>query len=404
MMEKIQAFLREVGRSAGVEDWIIEVLSKPEKVYKATLTIKMDDGTIRTFPAYRVQYNTARGPAKGGIRFHPNVTEEEVTALAFWMTIKNAVVNIPYGGGKGGVAVNPKELSRNELERLSRAYVRAFAEAFGVDKDIPAPDVYTNPQIMAWMLDEFETIVRRKEPGFITGKPISLGGSLVRDIATALGGFYVVEEVLRDVDLEKPTVAIQGFGNAGSNFARLASEAGWKVIAVSDSKGGIYDPDGLDIEEVLRTKKETGSVINYEGARRISNEELLTLDVDLLVPAAIENVITEKNVEEVKAKVILELANGPTTPEADRILQKKGVVVVPDVLANAGGVTVSYFEWVQNRTGEYWKEEEVKRKLSEKMKTAYKDVKEESEDLTKLREGAYRLAVKRVAEALRWRF
>lgn len=402
MMEKIIRFLDNVGKKAKIEQWVIKVLAAPEKVHKATLVIKKDDGTIETFPAYRVEYNTARGPAKGGIRFHPSVTEEEVTALAFWMSIKNAVMDLPFGGGKGGVAVNPKELTKNELERLSRAYVRAFADVLGVDRDVPAPDVYTDSQVMAWMMDEYEVIVRKKEPGVITGKPIALGGSYVRSVATALGGIFVLQEALKDVG-KIETAAIQGFGNAGSNAALFLHEMGIKVVAVSDSRGGVFDENGLPIEELIRTKKEKGSVIAF-NTKRITNEELLELDVDLLVPAAVESVITQNNASRIKAKTILELANGPITPEADNILQEKGTIVIPDVLANAGGVTVSYFEWVQNRTGERWSEEEVKKKLREKMSQAYKDVKERAEDITKLREGAYVLALERIGETLRWRY
>ncbi len=402
MMGKIVEFLERVGKKANVEKWMIKILSKPERVHKASLTIKMDDGSVETFQAYRVEYNTALGPAKGGIRFHPSVSEEEVTALAFWMAIKNAVMDLPYGGGKGGVAVNPKELSRGELERLSRAYVRAFWGVLGVDKDVPAPDVYTDAQVMAWMLDEYETLVGRREPGMITGKPIILGGSHVRSVATALGGIFVLEEAMKDVG-KIETAAVQGFGNAGSHAALFLQSMGIKVVAVSDSKGGVMDEEGLAVEEVIRVKREKGSVVGYD-AKQITNRELLELDVDLLVPAAVENVINKENARNIKARVILELANGPITPEADRILQEKGVIVIPDVLANAGGVTVSYFEWVQNRTGERWEEREVKEKLRKKMTKAYRDVRERAQDLTGLREGAYILALERIGEALRWRY
>ncbi len=402
LFEQALEVLHRTVKKVDVDEWILEAISKPKRVVKVSFPVKMDDGSIRTFTGYRVLYNDARGPGKGGIRFHPNVNEDEVTALAFWMTIKNAVVDLPFGGAKGGVTVNPKELSRTELERLARGYIRALAPFIGVDKDIPAPDVYTDAQIMAWMLDEFETIQGRHEPGMITGKPVVLGGSEGRSMATSWGGFFVLEEARKTWNIGK-SVAIQGAGNVGGGIARILYDHGYKVVAISDSKGGIYDPDGLDIPRVLETKKETGSVVNYEDARRISNDELLTLDVDVLIPAAIENVITKDNAGNIHADIVLELANGPTTPEADEILENRGIVVVPDVLANAGGVTVSYFEWVQNRTGYYWKEQEVLEKLRERMVTAFKDVMERSES-SNLRSGAYALAVERIAEAIKARY
>ncbi len=344
----------------------LDVLKQPKRVVKVTFPFKRDNGKVEFVTGIRVLFNDARGVGKGGIRFHPNVTEDEVKALAAWMAFKNALADIPFGGGKGGVIINPKELSETELERLSRGFIRAIADVIGVDKDVPAPDVYTNPKIMAWMLDEFETIKRQHEPGMITGKPLSIGGSKVRNIATALGAFYVFQKYLELNPMNNPTIAIQGFGNAGMWFAKLVHDAGFKVVAVSDSKGGIYDENGLDIEKVIEMKKNTGSVVNY-NAKKITNEELLTLNVDVLVPAALENQITEKNAKEINAKLILEIANGPVTPEADEILKGK-VTILPDILVNSGGVIVSYFEWVQNRIGEYWVEETIKKKLEHKMK------------------------------------
>ncbi len=402
IFEAAKTWLEQAGEELGIEKWILEMLSRPKRVVKVHFPVKMDDGSVRVFQGIRVLYNDARGPGKGGIRFHPNVNEDEVTALAFWMTIKNAVVDLPYGGAKGGVAVNPKELSKTELERLSRAYIRALAEVLGVDKDVPAPDVYTDQKVMAWMLDEFETIVRRHEPGMITGKPISLGGSQGRSMATSWGGFFALEAAMRRYGIQGKTVAIQGAGNVGGGIAKILYENGYKVVAISDSKGGIYNPEGLNIPEVLRVKKETRSVVNYEGGEKISNDELFTLDVDILIPAAIENVITEKNADNIRAKIVLELANGPTTPEAHSSLVERGIIVVPDVLANAGGVTVSYFEWVQNRIGEYWDEDTVLKRLKARMEDAFQRVSEEnSKDL---RLGAYKLAVKRLAEAIRDRY
>ena len=386
---------------------IKEIITRPKRIIEINIPVKMDSGDIKVFKGYRVQYNDARGPTKGGIRFHPNVNIDEVKALAAWMTWKCAVADIPYGGAKGGIIVNPKELSETELERLSRAYIRAIAGNFGVNTDIPAPDVYTNSKIMSWMLDEFETIKQKHEPGFITGKPLSLGGSKVRDIATALGGFYIIEEAIKEFGLNKDKkdikIAIQGFGNAGSTIAKLLKD--YKIVAVSDSKGGIYNSEGLDIEKVIETKKKKGSVTKFsEGVKNITNEELLELDVDILIPAALENQITKENADKIKAKIILELANGPTTPEADERLSKKGVIVIPDILSNSGGVTVSYFEWVQNRQGYYWKDKEIKDKLKEKMIDAFNTINKISkEKKTSLRIAAYILAIERVADAIKWR-
>lgn len=383
------------------------LLREPMRELHVTIPVRMDDGTVKVFKGFRVQYNDARGPAKGGIRFHPEETIDTVRALAAWMTWKTAVVDIPLGGGKGGIICNPKEMSPGELERLSRGYIRQVARILGPDKDVPAPDVYTNPQIMAWMMDEFETINAAHLPGVITGKPLPLGGSAGRGDATARGGIYCMREAAKvlGMNVKGATMAIQGYGNAGSFAHKLAAEIlGVKVVAVSDSKGGIFNPEGLDPAQVAAFKDETGSVVGFPGTRSITNEELLELDVDILVPAALEGVITEKNAGNIKARIVAELANGPTTPEADDILFRNGVYVIPDFLCNAGGVTVSYFEQVQNAYNFYWPLEEVHQRLDQKMTAAFHAVHDMAQKhKVNNRMGAYLVAVARVAEAVRLR-
>lgn len=382
-------------------------LREPMRIMQVSIPVRMDNGKVKTFQGFRVQYNDARGPTKGGIRFHPEETIDTVKALAAWMTWKCAIVDIPYGGGKGGIVCNPKEMSEGELERLSRGYIRAINYFIGPEKDIPAPDVYTTPQIMAWMMDEYSKLKGYNVPGVITGKPIPLGGSLGRGDATARGGMYALKEAAKylNIDLKKATVAVQGYGNAGQFAAQLVTEMfGSKVVAVSDSKGGIYNEKGLDWKAVLEHKKKTESVTGFKGTKEITNEELLELNVDILIPAALENVITEKNAARIKAKIILELANGPTTPEADKILHRNKIFVIPDFLANAGGVTVSYFEWVQNLYGYYWTEKEVHEKLEAKMVKAFRDVIEMAEKYkVDNRTAAYMVSVSRVAEAMKLR-
>ncbi len=405
-MNPYDVFLKQLENGAkvlGLKDYVVDVLREPERVIEVSIPVRMDDGTVKVFKAWRSNHNTALGPAKGGIRYHPDVTKEEVMALSAWMSMKNALMDLPYGGGKGGVKVNPKELSAGELERLSRGFIDRIYKYLGPDQDIPAPDVYTNPKIMAWMMDEYEKLVGAKKPGVITGKPLILGGSEGRGQATSLGGFFVLREALKvkGETLEGKTAAVQGFGNAGSFMAKFLHEEGVKVVAVSDSKGGIYKPDGLPIPEVMRVKQETGAVVNFEGAERITNEELLLLDVDILVPAALEGVITGENADKVKARYIVELANGPVTPEADEILHKKGIFTLPDILANAGGVTVSYFEWVQNRMGYYWEREEVVEKLEKKMRKAFKEVYDAMEKYgINSRQAAYVVALDRIVQAM----
>lgn len=397
--QEILNFLDKIQEIGGFDAKAIEILKKPQNVLKADLDL---DG--KKYPAFRIQYNNARGPYKGGIRFHPEVNEDEVQALSFWMTIKTAVVDVPFGGGKGGVIVNPKELSLEQLEVLSRKFVRAFYQDLGPNKDVPAPDVYTNPQIMAWMLDEYEKLIGQKAPGMITGKPLELGGSLVRDIATGLGGVFVLEEALKKLDISDKTVIIQGFGNAGSNIAQILADKGYKIIAVSDSKGGIYNADGLFINEIVKIKNETDSVSNYANAEKITNEELLALETTILIPSALSRVITADNAKNVKAKIILELANGPITSEADPILKDKGIIVIPDILANSGGVTVSYFEWVQNNYGYYWDKEKVTKKLKEKMSLAFDNIwKKYKTNNFDLRTNAYILALEKIITAERFR-
>jgi len=364
-------------RHASVSEDTLERLRLPKSVLKVSIPVRMDDGSLRTFPGYRVRYDDSRGPTKGGIRFHPGVNVDEVQTLAFWMTFKCAALDLPFGGGKGGVTVNPKELSQLELERLSRGYVNQIADFIGPDVDVPAPDVYTNQMVMGWMMDQYGIINRRIVPAVITGKPLSMGGSAGRTSATADGAFDVIVTLREELGLgARPTVAVQGFGNAGAILAELLHRAGFRVVAASDSQGAIHRTEGLDAPSVRRVKEETGELraVSGDGSEpeevdheKISGEELLALDVDLLIPAALENAITEENADEVRARAIVEVANGPVSPEADSILADRGVAVVPDILANAGGVTVSYFEWVQNRTGLYWTLEEVRQRLRARM-------------------------------------
>ncbi|HEV8361373.1 MAG TPA: Glu/Leu/Phe/Val dehydrogenase [Candidatus Thermoplasmatota archaeon] len=383
----------------------LEVLSKPKMVVEVSLPVKMDDGTIKVFTGYRAQYNDARGPYKGGIRYHPNVTRDEVVALSAWMTWKCATVDIPFGGGKGGIICNPKEMSEGELERMTRRYAAAISSFVGVQRDIPAPDVYTGPREMAWFMDTYSMIVGQRTPHVITGKPVEVGGSLGRNNSTSRGVLIVAREALKIKKIKNPTIVIQGAGNAGLWAAKLAKDViggNPKLIAISDSKGGIYNPDGIDADMVEAHKHKTGSVVGFKGAKSINNEEILELPCDLLIPAALENQITKENAKRIKAKVISEAANGPTTPEADEILYKQGVLLIPDILANAGGVTVSYFEWVQGFNWYPWTLEEVNTRLEQKMVKAFHDVNGFSQEhKVHMRTGAYCLAVERVANALK---
>ncbi len=383
------------------------ILRVPMRELWVSLPIRMDDGSIKVFQGFRVQYNDVRGPTKGGIRFHPEETIDTVRALAAWMTWKCALLDLPLGGGKGGVVCNPKEMSSRELERLSRMYIHTIYQFVGPDKDIPAPDVYTNPQIMAWMMDEYSKIAGKNQFGVITGKPLSVGGSFGRGDATARGGIVTIGEAAKEcnIDLKEALVAVQGYGNAGYHAASLAkSLLGCKIVAVSDSKGGVFSKQGLDPEVVREHKAKTTSVINLPDTEPISNEELLELEVDILIPASLENVIAEENAPHIKAKILAELANGPTTPEADDILYKNGVHVIPDFLCNAGGVTVSYFEMVQNFYMYYWDEEEIHKQLCKKMVAAYHSVLNTSKKYNiNMRQAAYAVAVERVVESMRLR-
>lgn len=403
-----QAQLDQAARKLGLDEATHELLRWPMREYRFTIPVKMDNGRTKVFHGYRVQYNDARGPNKGGIRWHPDETIDTVRALAAWMTWKTAVVDLPLGGGKGGVTCNPKEMSDGEKERLARGWMRCAARELGVHRDVPAPDVYTTPQIMAWMMDEFEHIVGHSHPGVITGKPLPLGGSQGRHDATARGGVYCVREAARikGIDPAKCTYAVQGFGNAGQYAATLHREilGGGKLIAVSDSRGGIINRAGIDPEKIVAYKLETGKVSGFPGAEPISNEALLELDVDILYPSALEGVITERNARNIKAKISCELANGPTTPEADEILFGKGVMVLPDFLANSGGVTVSYFEQVQNTYNYYWSRDDVNAQLDRKMTDAFKAVYQTQQQAkVHMRLAAYMVSVTRVAEACKLR-
>jgi len=395
--------LKRVAKILNLEEKTLQALSQPDRILQASLPIKMDDGSTKIFPAYRVQYNNSRGPYKGGIRFHPQTDLNEVKALAFWMMIKTAVADLPFGGSKGGVTVNPKKLSPTELERLSRAWIRAFQNFIGPKKDVPAPDVYTTPQIMAWMMDEYSQLVGYNEPAVITGKPVEVGGSVGRDTATAQGGFFVLEELLKTLklDAKKQKVIIQGFGNAGMTMAKILSKNKFIIVGIADSQGGIYSPTGLKITELEKHKKKIGTVLNFPKAKNVKANKFLELPGDILIPAALENQITGKNASRIKAKIILELANGPTAAEADDKLFKKKVIIVPDVLANSGGVIVSYFEWVQNLTNSYWSEAEVKNKLKKQIAEAFLTIWKISHQYDiDLRMAAFVLAVKRIEAAI----
>jgi glutamate dehydrogenase (NAD(P)+) len=402
-----QQQVQEAAHILHLDQATVDLLQWPQREFACTLHVKMDSGATRIFHAYRIQYNTARGPAKGGIRFHPEETVDTIRALASWMTWKTAVVDLPLGGGKGGVRCNPKELSERELERVSREYIRAIAEMIGTDKDVPAPDVYTNPQTMAWMMDEYETLMHRHQPGVFTDKPQQVGGTEGRRDATARGGVITVGEACRVHGIDpRKTYAIQGFGNAGQRAALLHREmlGGGTLIAVSDSRAAIFNPRGLDPIGLVSYKLKTGSVLGFPGAQVIPHEALLELDVEVLYPAALENSITKDNAPAVKARIVCELANGPTTPEADIILHRNGVHVIPDILASAGGVTVSYFEMVQDRYTYFWEEEMVHQRLDKKLTRAYHSVQDAvREKKVHPRLGAMVVGVARVAEACKLR-
>jgi glutamate dehydrogenase (NAD(P)+) len=402
-----QKQLADCAKILNLDAGVHEFLKHPMREFHVSIPVRMDDGSMKIFQGFRVQYNDALGPCKGGIRFHPEETIDTVRALSAWMTWKTSLLGLPLGGGKGGVICNPKELSLGEQERLCRGYIDALWQNIGPEKDVPAPDVYTTPQMMAWMMDQYSKYTGSNSFGFITGKPLCVGGSCGRSDATARGGMYALREAARElnIDLAKATIAIQGYGNAGSYAHSLAKELfGCKVVAVSDSKGGVFNAAGIDADEAARVKAQTSTVANIPNAKKISNEELLELNVDILVAAALENVITKDNAGRIKAKIIVELANGPTTPEADAILFRNNVHVIPDFLANAGGVTVSYFEMVQNIMRYCWSFDEVYQKLDERMTMAYQGVLAASKKYDiNMRQAAYTVAVARVVEAMKIR-
>lgn len=398
--------LGEIYTDLGLSAEELELLATPRRSFIVHFPVRMDSGRTRMFVGYRIQYNDARGPTKGGLRFHPELSLDHVRDLAFLMVLKCAVVNIPFGGSKGGVVVNPKELSRNELEQVTRGYIRAIENYIGPFKDIPAPDVYTDERIMVWILDEFERIKGEHVPAVVTGKPLELAGSRARRYSTSLGGVYVLEEALKRMGMDEAgiRVAVQGFGNVGGNVARILNERGYKVVAVSDSGGGIINAEGLNIPAVMEYKARTGRLAHFKGSKEVTNEELLRCDCDILIPAALSDQLNRENAGAVRAKIILELANAPTTTEADEIFFNNGVLLIPDILANAGGVVVSYFEWSQNLNSDYWDEEKVLQKLKNTMITAFNDVSALCGEKTcRMRRAAYQLAIKRILKAERLR-
>ncbi|MBU6079534.1 MULTISPECIES: Glu/Leu/Phe/Val family dehydrogenase [Allobacillus] len=400
-----QEVIKEALDKLGYPNEAFELMKEPMRMITVRIPVRMDDGKTKVFTGYRAQHNDAIGPTKGGVRFHPNVTEKEVSALSIWMTLKSGIVDLPYGGGKGGIICDPREMSFRELEALSRGYVRALSQVVGPTKDIPAPDVFTNSQIMAWMMDEYSRIDEFNSPGFITGKPIVLGGSHGRESATAKGVTICIEEAAkkRGISVKGARVIVQGFGNAGSFLAKFMHDMGAKVIAISDAEGALHDPDGLDIDYLLDRRDSFGTVTNLFDDT-ITNQEMLELDTDILVPAAVQNQITEENAHNIKADIVVEAANGPTTLEATKILTERGILLVPDVLASSGGVTVSYFEWVQNNQGYYWKDEEVQEKLREVLVRSFNNVYTTSQNRQiDMRLAAYMVGVRRATEAARYR-
>lgn len=404
--EMAQQQVRTAVEELGWNEDLYNLLKAPTRLMEVQVPVRMDDGSLKVFTGYRGQHLNGLGPAKGGIRFHQDVTIDEVRALTMWMSFKVAVVGLPYGGGKGGIIVNPKELSEGELERLSRGYVRAIWQIIGPDQDIPAPDVNTTPQTMAWMVDEYEKITGRSVPGVFTGKPIAIGGSYGRNEATGRGTVFAIREAARHIGipLKGARVAIQGFGNAGTFTGLLLEEMGAKVVAVSDSRGGIASENGFSLADVMAYKKRTGSVVGFPGAVAVDQIGVLTADCEILVPAALENQISGPVAEQVRARIVAEAANGPTTPEGDAMLARRGIFLIPDILANAGGVTVSYFEWVQNQSAYYWSEAEVNAKLEQKIVQSFNDILEIVKSRKALpRTAAYMYAIKRISEALRVR-
>ncbi|WP_394584304.1 Glu/Leu/Phe/Val family dehydrogenase [Cytobacillus firmus] len=400
-----QVVIKEALNKLGYGDEMYELLKEPLRMLTVRIPIRMDDGSIKIFTGYRSQHNDAVGPTKGGVRFHPEVNEDEVKALSMWMSLKCGIVDLPYGGGKGGIICDPRSMSMGELERLSRGYVRAISQIVGPTKDIPAPDVYTNSQIMAWMMDEYSRLREYDSPGFITGKPLVLGGSQGREKATAQGVVICIEEAAkkRGISIEGARVAVQGFGNAGSFLAKFMHDAGAKVVAISDAYGALYDPNGLDIDYLLDRRDSFGTVTTLFD-NTLTNAELLELDCDILVPAAVSNQITAANAHNIKAPIIVEAANGPTTLEATKILSDRGVLLVPDVLASSGGVTVSYFEWVQNNQGYYWTEDEVTEKLKKVLVQAFDNVYQTSQQRkVNMRLAAYMVGARKMSEASRFR-